>query len=103
MLAMQDLLKNYYGLEPAKTSFWIAMIWIPWQLKILCGIIADSISICGSRKKSWIIVWALVQIVCTTIAAAVRIDNSSIFCMIIFLNQFAQSFMDTVVDSLMVI
>lgn len=55
LIALQDLFKNYYELEPAKTSSLLAIVWIPWGVKFLYGITADSIPILGSRKKSWLI------------------------------------------------
>lgn len=59
-LAAQDLFKNYLGLEPAETQFYLTMLWMPWQLKILCGIVADSVPLCGSRKKAWLFVWGAI-------------------------------------------
>ena len=59
-IALQDLFKNYYELEPSKTQFYITLVWMPWSLKIIYGVVADSFSPCGSRKKSWIIFWGLV-------------------------------------------
>ena len=59
-IALQDLFKNYYKLEPSATQGYIAIIWMPMSLKFICGVIADSVPLFGSRKKSWIIFWACV-------------------------------------------
>ena len=54
-LAIADLFKNYYGLEPGVSQMYTNIIMIPWTTKLLYGIISDTVPICGSRKRSWII------------------------------------------------
>ena len=36
------------------------MIWVPWMLKFLYGIVADSVPLFGSRKKGWILLWGCI-------------------------------------------
>jgi hypothetical protein len=50
------LFKNSYGLEPATTALLTMVIWMPWDFKIIYGILGDTIPICGSRKRSWLII-----------------------------------------------
>ena len=102
LLACQDLFKNYYELEPAKTSSILAIIWIPWGVKFLYGITADSIAICGSRKKSWLVLMSLVQIICLGLNATVKFENVNWFVMLQILASIAVAFIDVVVDALMV-
>ena len=59
-LALQDLFKHYYFLEPSKSQFYITLIWMPWIIKFVYGLVADSLPICGSRKKAWILLWGIV-------------------------------------------
>ena len=96
------MLKNYYVLEPSKTQFYVTLVWLPWSLKIIYGVLADSFAPCGSRKKSWIIIWGLVQTICCASAAMLKIETVQIFMTLIFLNAIAGCFMDVIVDSLMV-
>ena len=102
ILALQDLFKNYYDLEPTQSQFYTTIIWVPWQLKFVYGIIADSFSICGSRKRAWILLWGVVQILSLSIAATVKIESVEVFMWLILANSVAGGFMDVVVDSLMV-
>jgi len=55
-LSYQDMYKNYYGLGPTHTQLLTTIIFFPWILKFFFGIIADSVPIMGSRKKSWLVV-----------------------------------------------
>ena len=101
-LALQDLLKNYYKLEPSQSQIYTMMIWMPFNFKFVYGVLADSISICGSRKKSWILLWGAVQLVTTSICAFVHFENVNVVFGFILLNSVAACFMDVVVDALMV-
>ena len=102
VLACQDLFKNYYILEPAETSSYLAIIWIPWGIKFMYGITADSIPILGSRKKSWIIIMAIIQVLGLVLAASVRFESVKLFLFIQILISTATAFMDVIVDALMV-
>ena len=102
-LALQDLFKNYYVLTPTETQLYITLIWLPWSFKFVYGVTADSVRICGSRKKSWIMIFGFLQTVVLIVAATVEIENVKIFMVLVLLNSMAGCFMDVVVDSLMVI
>ena len=56
----------------------------------------------GSRKKSWIIIFGLMQTVVLGIAATAEIESVKVFMALVLLNTMAQCWMDVVVDSLMV-
>ena len=59
-LATLDLFKNKYDLEPEYEQELQAIILLPWTPKIFYGIITDTFPICGSRKKSYIILMGLI-------------------------------------------
>ena len=102
-LALQDLLKNYYKIEPAKAQSLQAITFMPYSLKFFFGIMADSIVICGSRKRSWMILWSAVSTICALICACVYIKSSVAFTALVLLFTIGLSFNDVIVDSLMVI
>ena len=102
VLACQDLFKNYYMLEPSETSSYLAIIWIPWGVKFMFGITADSIPIFGSRKKGWLIVMGIIQVLSLVIGASVHFDNIKWFIFLQIFVSIAGAFMDVIVDALMV-
>jgi len=102
MLSLQDLFKNYYKLTPTESQFYITLIWLPWSLKFLYGVTADSVPVFGSRKKGWIIIWGLIQTVLLMVTALVYIESIQVFVALIHIVQVAGCFMDVIVDSLMV-
>ena len=58
-LAVQDLFKRVYMLEPGRLQTLLATIHIPWSCKIIFGFISDNVAICGSKRKSYLIICAL--------------------------------------------
>ena len=103
LLAVQVLFKSYYNLEPADSQFYITFMWIPWQLKFICGIVSDSVPIMGSRKKSWLVVWGALQIIASLTVAFVEIESVKLLTFLCSVTSCAGCFMDVIVDSLMVI
>ena len=102
ILALQALLKDYYEMEPGKSSIYTAAIMVPWQIKFIFGCLTDSITLCGSRKKGWMILLSIVLVIMTALAATVKFENPSIVVLLLMLGNAANAGMDVVVDALMV-
>mmetsp|Transcript_33788 Transcript_33788/g.45465 ORF Transcript_33788/g.45465 Transcript_33788/m.45465 type:complete len:94 (+) Transcript_33788:270-551(+) len=79
------------------------IIFLPWSIKVLWGIIADTIYICGSRKKAWLIITGFLQFSVLMVLSCARIDSPSYATALITLVMASEAFMDVIVDSLMVI
>ena len=62
-LASSDLFKAYYHMEPGRVQSIQAFTMIPWSIKILYGLISDNIPICGSTRKSYLILFSIVQFI----------------------------------------
>ena len=102
LLALQQIFKDYYHLSPTETQMYIALVWMPWQFKIVYGIVADSIPIFGSRKRVWILIWGAICTITLLVVAVVKIDSIPTFLTLILLQAIGTCFMDVVVDALMV-
>ena len=55
--------KNDYGLEASDVNAYVAIASIPYSLKIIYGIMVDTLRIGKSRYKSFIFIYSLVQII----------------------------------------
>lgn len=55
-LACANLFKDYYKLEPGYVQLLTTFVFMPWSFKILYGITSDNFPLCGSRRKSYIVV-----------------------------------------------
>jgi len=58
-LAVKDYYKDYLGLDPGEMQIYMSIIHIPWSFKILYGLISDNVPLCGTRRKSWLIIMGI--------------------------------------------
>jgi len=78
------------------------MMTLSWTPKLFYGIISDTFPICGTRKKSYIIVMGFLQFATAWIIAMVNFKSPFVVCILGFFMNLASAFMDVVVDGLMV-
>ena len=103
MLAQQDLYKNYYRLQPGHAQILTTICFAPAIIKFVYGVVADSIPICGSRKKAWLILMGSLQCTCLMVVACVTIESADVAAVFLFMVQLAVCFADVVMDAMMVI
>ena len=89
-------------MEPGKNSIYTLSFMLPWQIKFIYGCITDSIPICGSRKKGWIVLLSVLLVITAGLAATIKFDDPSIVVLLLTLSNTANAGMDVVVDGLMV-
>jgi hypothetical protein len=102
-ISCQDLFKRYMHLDPGEvTQIW-AIIYIPWGTKLLYGLISDNISLCGTKRKSYIVVMGLLQFF--SLIYLYANPDLSIFSvtLCLVLVSFSESFVNVVSYGLMVI
>lgn len=63
-LSVNDLFKAYLHLEPSETQFLNAIIAFPWAIKLVYGILSDSVPFYGSRKRSYYILNSVLAVIC---------------------------------------
>ena len=76
---------------------------MPWSMKILYGLISDNIPLFGSRRKSYLIIFSVLQFLSMLMLA---MDNSHDFyftAWMLFMANLCMAFSDVIVDSLLVI
>lgn len=60
MIAAKDYFKAYLHLDPGEMQIYNSCISAPWTFKFLYGITSDNVPLCGSRRKSWLILMGLI-------------------------------------------
>jgi len=98
-----DYFKHYLELEPTYTQYLMSVVSLPWSLKIIYGIIADNIPICGSRRKSYIIINGILQYLSMFVLALGLLEGAVPITCTLVLNSISGAFIDVVVDALMVV
>lgn len=89
-------------LEPAQLTSYVAIIWLPWGVKFVYGVIADSIPILGSRKKSWLVLMGFIQVISLALCAGVHFTEIKWFVFLQIVTSTSGAFMDVIADALMV-
>ena len=102
LLVIYDILSNEYKLEPAELATSTAIIAIPWAPKIFYGIIIDTFPICGSTKKSYLIILGTLFSICAFGAAVIDYETHIPIVAFVTTTQVCSAMMDVVVDGLSV-
>ena len=107
ILAIQSsnyLFKDEYMLTPSRAQDWMVLSNIPWSLKLLYGLVADNLHINGSRKKSFVLIGAIVQFLSlqTLFWFDFTKETSVIVALMLMLINFSQAFMDLIVDTILI-
>lgn len=55
------MLKDEYGLSPAMMGLYLSYTTLPWMIKPFWGIITDSKPLLGYRRKSYIILFGILD------------------------------------------
>jgi len=101
-LAVLDLFRTQYMLEPDETQSLTALMSLAWTPKLFYGIISDTFPLFGTRKKSYLALMGLLQF-CTAFTLAIYPFESAVSVAgLCFVMNLASAFMDVVVDGLMV-
>ena len=75
---------------------------LPWTPKLLYGVITDTFPICGSRKKSYLVLMGTTQCIASLAIAMVPFERAEPVAVLGTLLTLTGAFMDVVVDGLMV-
>ena len=84
LLAIQFLYKDIFKLAPSDATFLDSFTTIPWIIKPLWGFISDTFYICGYRRKSYLIIFSILQIlILIVLLAYMKQIYVGIFCLIV--------------------
>ena len=102
-IVLMDLLKVHFDVDPDNVQTIIATILLPWAFKLIYGMLVDSVPICGSRKRSYIVLMGFLQFAVSTVGSlinkSVSIEGFFIGSLVL-VTAFAIS--DTALDAMMV-
>jgi hypothetical protein len=71
--------KNEYGLEASDVNAYVAIASIPYSLKIIYGIMVDTLRIGKSRYKSFIFIYSILQIISSQVLFWFRIPREDLW------------------------
>ena len=97
------MFKTKYLMGPDELQVAQAFIILPWDFKVLYGVISDTIPIPGlahASKKGYLILFSTVQFVCLLMAAAVDFSSAEVLIHLFFTCSLCGAFMDVVIDGI---
>ena len=81
----------------------MSLISLPWSLKILYGLISDNVPICGTRRKSWLIIMGVVEFISLIILFFTLPEDPLIVTLLLMVASMAIAFINVVSNAIMVI
>jgi hypothetical protein len=103
VLAVKDYYKEYLGLDPGEMAIYISIIHLPWSFKILYGLISDNVPICGTRRKSYLIIMGFIQFLALFSVFLFEPEDPIIVAVLLALASMSEAFTNVVSDAIMVI
>jgi hypothetical protein len=73
--------KDKLGLQPGEVTLLLGIMAFPWVAKIFLAIFSDNVTCCGSRRKSYLIINASVNIFALILLMLFGIMYGKIFIM----------------------
>ena len=103
MLSDNNFWDQVYHLPPGTAAMYTSWINLPWAPKLLYGIITDSVPICGSTKRSYVVLMGILQFVTLmSVALVPGLDPAAIMGLTVVYSM-GGAFMEVVCQGLMVV
>lgn len=102
-LTILDLFKHYLNLQPSESQLMNSIISIPWSIKLFYGLISDNFPVFGSKRRSYLIINAILSICCIAPLIPESLDLHK-YAIVSLLTVYAISvaFNDVIMDAMMV-
>ena len=105
-LVFREIMRTEYGAEIDELQLFMTFVFIPWDFKILFGIITDTVklplgaSFNKAPRRGYIMLLAFIQAVCLLVAAFYKFEYKIYFFWLFFTVAFCSCFMDVVIDGI---
>ena len=98
-----DLFKQYLRLETAEMQLLTSIINFPWSIKVVYGLLADNVPLCGSKRRSYIGLNGVLQfLMLLPLVPAGFIESKYLVTLFLTLYAVNVAFNDAIIDALIV-
>ncbi|CAK76688.1 unnamed protein product (macronuclear) [Paramecium tetraurelia] len=101
-LAVNYMLKDEYGLSPAMMGLYLSYTTLPWMIKPFWGIITDSKPFLGYRRKSYIILFGILDALGWIMMSKNKDGSLVSVLLLLFLIQLSICFVNVVGEAILV-
>lgn len=84
-------------------QIYMSIIHIPWSFKIIYGLISDNVPLCGTRRKSWLIIMGILQFLSLMSLFIFEFDDPLVVALLLAVASMSEAFVNVVSDAIMVI
>ncbi|CDW79847.1 folate-biopterin transporter family [Stylonychia lemnae] len=102
-LEVKDLMKHYLNVEPAKLQSTTALLFIPWSIKIIYGMLSDCVPIYGYRRKYYLIINGFLSFFTILIIVPDFFNSYQSVTFFLVMHMMTCASTDVLADSLMVV
>ena len=102
----KEIFRTQYGLDGDQLQLAGALSMIPWDFKLVYGIICDTVIIPKfeeSPKRGYMIIWGTIQVAALLIIATFVFETYKPMMYLLFVVSISGAFMDVVVDGIMTV
>lgn len=100
-LGLYIVFKEKLNLQAGEITLLLAIMALPWIFKFLMAIMSDSVTLCGTRRKSYLIINSILNIISIALLMALGIKLGKIFIMFcIVTSQICMTWCDSLSDAL---
>lgn len=102
-MGSQDYFKQHLQLNPVQITDLMAILSVPWSIKILYGIISDTVPICGSKRRSYVIIMGMVQCLSLFYIYMMKIQHNQTVTVLLSISSMCLAFTNVMVDAIICI
>lgn len=103
VLEVKDYFKQYLKVEPSQLQQTTALMFIPWSVKLIYGMLSDCAPIYGYRRKSYLIINGVIAFASLMAIVPEYFDTYSSVTVFLVLHMVGVASTDILADSLMVV
>ena len=97
-----DLFKSYMDAEPGDVSVYKGLIFLPWSLKVIFGLITDNFPIFGLKTKPYLVFFGYVQFIAAFSVYYFDHDNPMEVVLLLMVVSFSMAFSNVTIDAMIV-
>ena len=102
-LGLYFVFKDKLKLQPAEIEMLIGIINMPWVVKVVFGVISDNYTFFGSRRKSYLMMASIINVITLVLLMAFSIKFGKVFITAcVFITQVCMTYCDAITDALVV-
>eukprot|EP01083_Nonionella_stella_P205228 747544_1 len=99
LIALRFYGASIHNIGPEEFSNFVNIIYWPWNVKIIYGLITDGLPLLGYKRKSYMLIFGILAPIAMFIAIT-NTDNSQLLLGFITLNSLSVCFCDVIADAL---